>query len=106
MNSADKIRNTFLTITNYAPDACVCKKPLAYTEKDIEYFGETRTCKIPICDDYVRIESRKRINFVDKNKEGIKNDASDGFLVGNSAKSITANYSDWRPMNELNKYVK
>lgn len=106
LNSADKIRNTFLTITNYAPDACVCKKPLAYTEKDIEYFGETKTCKIPICDDYVRIESRKRKNFVDKNKEGIKNDASDGFLVGNSAKSITANYSDWRPMNELNKYVK
>ena len=106
LDSADKIRNTFLTITNYAPVACVCKKPLAYTEKDIEYFGETKTCKIPICDDYVRIESRKRINFVDKNKEGIKNDASDGFLVGNSAKSITANYSDWRPMNELNKYVK
>jgi hypothetical protein len=106
LNSADKIRNTFLTITNYAPDACVCKKPLAYTEKDIEYFGETKTCKIPICDDYVRIESRKRKNFVDKNKEGITNDGLGGFLVGNSAKSITANYSDWRPMNELNKYVK
>lgn len=106
LNSADKIRNTFLTITNYAPKACVCKKPLAYTEKDIEYFGETRTCKIPICDDYVRIESRLRLNFVDKNKKGITNDGLGGFLVGNSAKSITANYSDWRPMNELNKYVK
>ena len=35
LDSVDKIRNTFLTITNYAPDACVCKKPLAYTEKDI-----------------------------------------------------------------------
>ena len=106
LNSVDKIRNTFLTITNYAPAACVCKKSLAYTEKDIEYFGETKTCKIPICDDYVRLESNKRLNFVDKNTKGIKNDGSSGFLVGASAKSNSANYSDWRPMNELNKYVK
>jgi hypothetical protein len=106
LDSVDKIRNTFLTITNYAPDACVCKKPLAYTEKDIEYFGETKTCKIPICDDYVRIEDRKSINFYPSKNNPTDWDAASGFFINNSAKSVQGNISDWRPMNELNKYVK
>ena len=100
------IRNTFLTITNYAPVACVCKKPLAYTEKDIEYFGETKTCKIPICDDYVRIEDRNSINFYPSKNNPTDWDAASGFFINNSAKSVQGNISDWRPMNELNKYVK
>ena len=106
LKTVAQIRNTFLKITNYAPDACVCKKPLAYTEKDIEYFGETKTCKIPICDDYVRIEDRNSINFYPSKNNPTDWDAASGFFINNSAKSVQGNISDWRPMNELNKYVK
>ena len=106
LNSAEKFKNTFLNLTNYAPDACVCRKPLAYTEKDITFYGETKTCKIPICDDYVRLLSRKPLSFEDRKKTNIPADGQMGFLIGNSAKSSSANYSDWKPIEQLKDYVK
>jgi hypothetical protein len=106
LNTAQKIKNTFLTLDNYAPAACVCRKPLAYTEKDITFYGETKTCKIPICDDYVRILSRKPNSFDDRKKTNIPADGQMGFLIGNSAKSSSANYSDWKPIEQLKDYVK
>ena len=106
LNTVEKIKNTFLTLDNYAPDACVCRKPLAYTEKDITFYGETKTCKIPICDDYVRLLSRKPLSFDNRDKTDIPADGQMGFLIGNSAKSSSANYSDWKPIEQLKDYVK
>jgi hypothetical protein len=106
LNTAEKIKNTFLTLDNYAPDACVCRKPLAYTEKDITFYGETKTCKIPICDDYVRLLSRKPLSFDNRDKTNIPADGKYGFLIGNSAKGDSENYSDWKPIEQLKDYVK
>jgi len=106
LNTAEKIKNTFLTLDNYVPSACVCRKPLAYTEKDITFYGETKTCKIPICDDYVRILSRSLVNFDNRDKTDIPSDGKSGFLIGDSAKGDSENYSDWKPIEQLKDYVK
>lgn len=98
----ENIWRTYLDKSKYLPDTCVCKNKLTYKEEEIA----GKICNIPQCDDYVRIRSRKPLLFSDKDKYDIPADGEEGFLIGNSAKSETNSYADWKPIAELTNYVK
>jgi hypothetical protein len=112
LESDQEIKTIFLNADNYKGYPCVCKKPLKYVEKDIKVGLETKKVTVPSCDDYVRLIDLSQKNFTDGNL--LNNERKDlqpflgktGFVVGKSATSGIPSVNDWKPISQINSYIK